>query len=100
MLRSWVLLVVVLSACVRAAPPAPLYNPPAPAPAPPAGACELALANLQDLGCAAAEGSAGPDGQWGTEDDETFLERCEQLAADHLVDPGCWAEMTDCGGCS
>lgn len=84
--------------------PAPVHVPPDAGDTP----CERAYWNLESLGCQSALGSAGPDGQRGTEDDLTFVDLCERFEASAdtrgllgvpcLQTAGSCAESEECGG--
>jgi hypothetical protein len=82
----------LLSGCLPVVPPKP-----APSDAP--GECAPMCANLERMGCAAGEGSPGPDEQMGTADDVGCTPTCESLLlSDPTVDLhlGCQAGAGSC----
>lgn len=81
-------------ACTQMPPPEP-----APTPDPDSGPCEQVCANMKRLECLGWDGSPGPDGKMGTEDDVA----CTPTCVDYIVaDPTavgyetCQANATTC----
>ena len=60
--------------------------------------CESACDNLSKLGCEGAEGSPGPDEEFGTEDDVACAEVCRSVMEEGEVTmhPSCVAAATSC----
>jgi hypothetical protein len=60
--------------------------------------CEAACERIEELGCEGAEGSPGPDEEYGTEDDVPCVEVCRNVMVEGGVSlhPACVAAADNC----
>jgi hypothetical protein len=60
--------------------------------------CEAACDNLLELGCDGAEGSPGPDEEYGTPDDVPCADVCREIMTEGgiTMHPACVAEAESC----
>ena len=61
-------------------------------------ACEMACDNIRLIGCAGADGSPGPDEQFGTGDDVSCADVCEDIMSkgDFSIEPECVSAARAC----
>lgn len=91
-------LIVLLAGCVRNTPgPEPL-----PGPDPDRGfSCETACAHQLELTCDGSRGSEGNDRAWGTDDDVSCVDACQDFARllGHALPVECLSTAAACGEC-
>lgn len=60
--------------------------------------CERACDNIRNMGCKGAEGSPGPDEEYGNEDDVACEDVCEMIMneGDFSIEPECVAKAETC----
>jgi len=60
--------------------------------------CEMACENIRLMGCDGAEGSPGPDEQYGNEDDLPCEDVCEHVMSegDFSIEPECISKASNC----
>lgn len=59
--------------------------------------CDDACANVEKLGCDGSEGSPGKDEQFGTGDDKSCVQVCQETMREDIpLNPGCVATAASC----